>query len=398
MAVSGRRLLALGAGAAAGGFGPVGCGTQRSLGDADEITLWTWDRSVSDELVARAETKGIPGAEDYRLSRTNIGGHFNTKVRTALVSKSLVPDIIGINSDVATYFPNQDVLVDLNDFGAAELKSRYLDWKWNECITPEGRMIAFPMDTGPTGLFYRTDLLPEAGITTDPKEVAARAPDWDGFIALGKELQKSRERAVICPNIRHVWSIRLGQLASRFMTEDGRYVGDRDELREAFEPAYRIGRDATGAGAAVRHPGLARLGRLAQGADHPRCGQRVRDLLDAAVRAGGDRRRADPGLEGRRGRVLPPVVDGGAAGTAPGNGVPGDLHLLPHLERLSVAADRDDRPGQGDAAGGRAAAERRLHHRPVDGHRRSAHVGDPADRGLPDRLAPLHRQPGHAAP
>jgi hypothetical protein len=38
----------------------AGCGLRRSLGDSDEITLWTWDRSVSDELVARAETKGIP--------------------------------------------------------------------------------------------------------------------------------------------------------------------------------------------------------------------------------------------------------------------------------------------------------------------------------------------------
>ncbi|MET9357763.1 ABC transporter permease subunit [Streptomyces sp. NPDC006617] len=228
MTVSRRRFLALGAGAAAGGFGLGGCGSQRSLGDADEITLWTWDRSVSDELVARAETKGIPGAEGFRASRTNIGGHFNTKVRTALAGKSLVPDIIGINSDVATYFPNQDAFV--------------------ECVTPEGRMIAFPMDTGPTGLFYRADLLREAGITIDPKELAARAPNWDGFIALGKELRKSRERTVICPNICHVWSIRLGQLSSRFMTEDGRYIGDRNELREAFEIAYRVGRDGLSAG------------------------------------------------------------------------------------------------------------------------------------------------------
>lgn len=256
MAVSRRRFLALGAGSAAGGFGPAGCGSQRSLGDPDEITLWTWDRSVSDELVARAETKGIPGAQGFRLSRTNIGGHFNTKVRTALAGKSLVPDIIGINSDVATYFPNQDVFVDLNAFGAAELKSRYLDWKWSECITPEGRMIAFPMDTGPTGLFYRADLFQEAGITTDPKELAARAPDWDGFIALGKELRRSQERAVICPNIRHVWSIRLGQLGSKFMTEDGRYIGDRDELREAFELAYRIGREGLSAGAPEGSPDL----------------------------------------------------------------------------------------------------------------------------------------------
>jgi hypothetical protein len=80
------------------------------------------------------------------------------------------------------------------------------------------------MDTGPTGLFYRADLLQEAGITTDPKELAARAPDWDGFIALGKELRKSQELAVVCPNIRHVWSIRRGRMGTKFMTRGGRYV------------------------------------------------------------------------------------------------------------------------------------------------------------------------------
>ncbi|GAA2126724.1 ABC transporter substrate-binding protein [Streptomyces synnematoformans] len=250
MAVSRRRLLALGAGAAAGGLGLAGCGSQRSLGRSDEITMWAWDRSVSDELVARAETEGIPGAEGFRVSRTNVGGNYNTKVRTTLAGKSMVPDIIGINADVATYFTNQDMFIDLNDFGAAELKSMYLDWKWNQCITPEGRMIAFPMDTGPTGLYYRTDLLKEAGITTDPEELAARAPDWDGFIALGKELQKSQERAVICPNLRKIWDVRMGQLGGdRYMTEDGQYIGDRDEIREIFELGYRVSREGLSAGA-----------------------------------------------------------------------------------------------------------------------------------------------------
>ncbi|WP_407562248.1 ABC transporter substrate-binding protein [Streptomyces sp. 184] len=250
MAMSRRRLLALGAGAAAGGLGLAGCGSQRSLGGSDEITMWTWDRSVSDELVARAEAEGIPGAEGFRVSRTNVGGNYNTKVRTTLAGKSMVPDIIGINADVATYFTNQDMFVDLNDFGAAELKSTYLDWKWNQCLTPEGRMIAFPMDTGPTGLYYRTDLLKEAGITTDPEELAARAPDWDGFIALGKELQKSQERAVICPHLRKIWDVRMGQLGGdRYITEDGRYVGDRDEVREIFELGYRVSKEGLSAGA-----------------------------------------------------------------------------------------------------------------------------------------------------
>ncbi|MFW6690703.1 hypothetical protein [Streptomyces sp. MAR4 CNX-425] len=53
---------------------------------------------MSDELVAQAETEGIPGAEGFRVSRTNVGGNYNTKVRTTLAGRSMVPDIIGINS------------------------------------------------------------------------------------------------------------------------------------------------------------------------------------------------------------------------------------------------------------------------------------------------------------
>ncbi|WP_420000163.1 ABC transporter substrate-binding protein [Streptomyces boninensis] len=263
--MSRRRLLALGAGAAAtGALGLTGCGSQRSLGAKDEITLWTWDRSVSNKLVGEAETKGIPGAKGLRLARTNIGGNYNTKVRTTLAGKSMVPDIIGINSDVATYFPNQDEFVDLNDFGAAELKDRYLDWKWNECITPEGKMIAFPMDTGPTGLFYRTDILKAAGVTIDPKELAEQVSDWDGHLRLGRKLQKARERTVLFPNLKEVWDIRVGQLPKRYMTRDDKYIGDRDELREIFELGYRIAKDGLSAGAldgSTDVPGVVTSGR-----------------------------------------------------------------------------------------------------------------------------------------
>ncbi|WP_206313521.1 extracellular solute-binding protein [Streptomyces coryli] len=247
--MSRRRLLALSAGAAAaGGLGLAGCGSQRSLGAKDEITLWTWDRSVSDKLVGAAETKGIPGAEGLRLSRTNIGGNYNTKVRTTLAGKSSVPDIIAINWDVATYFPNQDEFVDLNDFGAAELKNRYLDWKWKQCVTPEGKMIAFPMDTGPTALFYRTDLLKDAGVSTDPAELAEQVPDWDAYLAFGRRLQKSRRNTVLFPHLQNVWETRLGQLPARYMTEDGEYVGGRDEIREVFELGERVLKDGLSAG------------------------------------------------------------------------------------------------------------------------------------------------------
>src|SRR5882757_8028994 len=137
MAVSRRRFLALSAGGAAAAAGLSGCGSRSSLGAADELSMWCWTGSVNDSLIAIAE-KGIPGATK-KLAMTRIGGDYKTKVLTSLAGKSLVPDIIGINDDVATYFPNADQFHDLNELGAKDLAKDFLPWKWKWGITPDNK-------------------------------------------------------------------------------------------------------------------------------------------------------------------------------------------------------------------------------------------------------------------
>lgn len=250
MSVSRRRFLALGAGGAAGAaLGLSGCGSGASLSGKDQITLWTWNRSVSDKLTTLAATKGIPGETTQKLQYTKIGGNYKQKVLTSLAGKSSVPDIIGMNSDVSTYFPESDSFIDLRTLGADKVKSQYLDWKWNQGVTPEGKMIAFPMDTGPTALFYRYDLFKKAGVAIEPDEVTAATPDWDAYIALGKKIRKAIPGSVIVPTISEAWSYRLGQLDKRYMTRDNKYIGDQDHIREAWELAYRVGKEGLSANA-----------------------------------------------------------------------------------------------------------------------------------------------------
>ena len=112
MTLSRRKFLAFGSAAAAAGL--TGCGSRSSLGGSDELSMWTWVGSVNDGLIGQAE-KAIPGYDGMKLAMTRIGTNYKTKVLTSLAGKSLVPDIVAINDDVATYFPNQDQFVDLND-------------------------------------------------------------------------------------------------------------------------------------------------------------------------------------------------------------------------------------------------------------------------------------------
>jgi cellobiose transport system substrate-binding protein len=245
MAVSRRNFLALGAGAAVAGL--TGCGSRGSLGAADQLSMWCWTGSVNDGLIATAE-KGIPGATK-KLAMTRIGGDYKTKVLTSLAGKSMVPDIIGINDDVATYFPNADQFHDLRELGADKVETEYLPWKWKLGITPANKMIAFPMDTGPTALFYRRDIFQKAGVPTEPADVAAAAPDWDSYIQLGKKIKAAVPGSAITDNITSVFDYALSQLPKRWMTADGQYIGADDHIRKAWDLAVRVVQEGLSANA-----------------------------------------------------------------------------------------------------------------------------------------------------
>ncbi len=249
MALSRRKFLALGAGAgAAAATGLSGCGSVSSLGASNELSMWTWVGSVNDDLIGHAE-KAIPGHENMHLAMTRIGTNYKTKVMTALAGKSLVPDIVAINDDVATYFPNQDQFHDLNELGAKDHEADFLPWKWKLGITPENKMMAYPMDTGPTALFYRTDVFQKAGIDIDPAAVAELAPTWDAYIELGKKLKAAVPGSAITDNITGVYSYALAQQSKRYMTQDGQYIGDQDHIRTAFDLAIRVVKEGLSANA-----------------------------------------------------------------------------------------------------------------------------------------------------
>jgi cellobiose transport system substrate-binding protein len=246
MTLGRRQFLAAGTALAAASL--TGCGSRSSLGGKNELSMWTWVGSVNDDLIGQAE-KTIPGYEAMKLSMTRIGSNYKTKVLTALAGKSLVPDIVAINDDVATYFPNADQFHDLYELGAKELEKDFLPWKWKWGVTPEGKMMAYPMDTGPTALFYRSDIFTKAGIDIDPAAVADLAPDWDAYIQLGKKLKQAVPGSAITNNIKSVYDYRMAQQSKRYMTSDGQFIGNQDHVREAFDLAVRVVKEGLSANA-----------------------------------------------------------------------------------------------------------------------------------------------------
>ncbi|MBM7784469.1 ABC transporter substrate-binding protein [Tenggerimyces flavus] len=234
MALTRRQLLAGTASGLLGSalLGTAGCGRGAYLAPEDTISMWYWNRSISDTLLAKT-----PKDTGVKLAAQKIGGDFRAKLLTSLAGKAYVPDVTGLNEDIATYFPDEDQFFDLNELGAEEVKSQYLEWKWLRGQAPSGRFIGFPMDTGPTALYYREDLFEAAGLPTEPDEVAQRVATWDGFFELGTQLVEANPDVKLLPRGNDVFDRVVGQSGERYMDEQNRFIGDGEHLRRAWDLA-----------------------------------------------------------------------------------------------------------------------------------------------------------------
>lgn len=233
-------LATLGSGALAA------CGSSPSISsDPEELVLWYWNRSASPELLAEA-AESIPGT-DVHVRADVIGTNFDTKLRTSLAGGAYIPDITYINSNNALYFRNESKFLDMNELGAAEVSSEFFEWKWNLGVTPEQRFCFFPLDIGPTGFYFRQDVFDEAGLPTNPEEVASAGSTWEDWIALGTELRAATGSAMV-NTARHVYEQYLNASPERYLdAEDAPlYLADGSAVREAWRLAVAaIGADIT---------------------------------------------------------------------------------------------------------------------------------------------------------
>ncbi|TDQ41997.1 ABC transporter substrate-binding protein [Aureibacillus halotolerans] len=214
----------------------AGCGTASSqAGEKEHITLWYWNRGLDDSLVEQIETQ-FPNVE---LEAQKIGGDFRIKLQTTLVGNSGGPDIVMLNDWIAQYLPYNEHFANLYDYGAESIQDDYLDWKWNLAEVNDGeKLIALPVDTGPTALFYRKDLFEQAGLPTEPEEVASQLQTWDQYIEAGKKLKESTGVYMV-DSILSIYRMAIAQSPKKFFSEDDEYIGDQDHMKQIWDTAVK---------------------------------------------------------------------------------------------------------------------------------------------------------------
>ena len=166
----------------------VGCGSkepaQEPSGSSGEISgtivVWSWD--VAAKALEDAAVKFKEIHPDVVVDVEDLGtDQVYDKLLTRLASKTGLPDVVTMEGErVATFaakFP--DGFADMTEYVNQD---DFLPVKISE-VTSNGKIVGFPWDGAPTGLYYRTDLFEKAGINPDDIKT------WDDFIREGKKME-----------------------------------------------------------------------------------------------------------------------------------------------------------------------------------------------------------------
>lgn len=205
-------------------------------GDVIELEMWCWQSSVNEELVAQIE-QAIPSVR-VNMNKFN-SENMEEKVLTALASDSPLPDILVMDDWVNNILPDAEKFYNLLDepFLAEQYEDQYVEWKWKNAMTGDGeKLIAIPIDAGPTAMYYRTDLFEAAGLPTDPEEVAELMSDWDGALEAAKQM-KEKTGVSMFDFTKNLFLMMISQQEEGLIDRDDEFIGDQDHIKEAFYQA-----------------------------------------------------------------------------------------------------------------------------------------------------------------
>ena len=185
------RGLAAGAAIALAGAGLVACasgdnGGGGNGGDADSIeaaleeggtlTYWTWTPQA--EAQVEAFEAAYPNV-DVEIVNTASANDNNLKLQNAIAAGKGAPDVVQVEYQSLPQFVLSEGLLDLTDYGFAELEDLYTPGPWS-AVAQQGGIWGLPQDSGPMALFYNQAVFDQFGL-----EVPAT---WDEYVEAARKL------------------------------------------------------------------------------------------------------------------------------------------------------------------------------------------------------------------
>ena len=202
--------------------------------DDQTLTVWCWDPNFNIYAMQQAEKIYQEDHPDFKLDiQENVYSDIETKLITAATSGdySTLPDIFlmqdySYHKDV-TSFP--DVFTDLTDSGIDF--SQFSTGKLADS-TVDGKNYGVPFDNGATIMAIRSDIVEEAGLTTDDfKDIT-----WSKFMELAKTVKEKTDTPMLTTSGGSELVLEMLQSAGASPIVDGEVkIADNEVLKQAVE-------------------------------------------------------------------------------------------------------------------------------------------------------------------
>ena len=200
----------------------------------ETLTVWCWDPNFNIYAMKQAEAEYQKDHPNFKLDiQENVYSDIETKLITAATSGdySTLPDIFlmqdySYHKDV-TSFP--DVFTDLTDSGIDF--STFSAGKLADS-TVDGKNYGVPFDNGATIMAIRSDIVEEAGLTTDDfKDIT-----WSQFMELAKTVKEKTDTPMLTISGGSELVLEMLQSAGASPIVDGEVkIADNEVLAQAVD-------------------------------------------------------------------------------------------------------------------------------------------------------------------
>jgi cellobiose transport system substrate-binding protein len=226
-------LLACGAVLLASACGGSGKTDASGNNNADEptieLTIATFNEFGYEDLYREYEAEH-PNIKIVERRAPTVDAHIKN-LETNLASGSGMADIEAMEvSWIYKYLAKADQFVDLRQYGADDLKDRWLDWKVAGATTQDGKILGYGTDIGPEAICYRRDLFAKAGLPTDRAQVAKLFTDWPSYFAAGRKFKQKVPGSAWYDSAVLTWEAMRNQLIQAYYSNQDRFLGAENPL------------------------------------------------------------------------------------------------------------------------------------------------------------------------
>ncbi|WP_160686793.1 extracellular solute-binding protein [Clostridium sp. C2-6-12] len=223
---------------ACGSSAPSGnAGSSASKGKDDKkITVWAWDDTFNIKAVNMAKERYLKNHPDVTIDVVSMAQEdVVQKLNTSLSSGTYdgLPNVVLIEDyRIQNYL--QSYPGEIKDLSSKVDKTKFADYKLN-VMSDGNKFYGVPFDSGVAALFYRTDLIEQAGYKKeDMKDLT-----WEKYLEIGKAVKAKTGKAMLTidPSDLNQLRIMMQSAGSWYVKEDGKTVNiqGNEALKQSIE-------------------------------------------------------------------------------------------------------------------------------------------------------------------